>query len=938
MNYSLKKLLDVPMLQKLVASLDQISAMPIAIVDIEGSILVDMLWQDICAKFHHMNPITKNICLKCDQQIKAHLGERAETVYQCPLGLRHSIVPIIVEEKHLGNLLTGQHFSESPEDAFFIAQASQYGFNEDDYLGALRKVPLFSEETLQKNLNFIHGLTQMLAEQGLQNKRLQESRERRSIILQTAICGFWLADMQGRLLEVNEAYCQMSGYSEQELLTMGIHDLEGLERDEDTAIRIRKIKETGQDHFESRHRRKDGTLFDVEVNTQYQPFDGGQCVAFIQDITGRKQVEKLLLDEKALLRSVIDSTTDLIYFKDCNGIYIGCNKAAEKFIGLPENEQIGKSDFDFLDHEIAVAARKFDQIVITDGVPVHVDEQVNSPITGSLILNTVKAPIIGSDGQPIGLVGISRDITERKRTEEMLLQNIEQLRFVLEGSQLGFWDWNVETGEVVRNERWAEMLGYTLSEIDFSTNQWTDLIHPDDRERAWKSINDHLEGRNPLHENEYRLLTKDGQYKWILDRATIVKRDETGRPVRVCGTHADITDQKRAEEAKLLLEQQLQHTQKLESLGVLAGGIAHDFNNILAIIIGYCSLIKLNYQKAEKNIPLIESAAERAAGLCRQMMAYAGKAQLTKTKINMVEKVDEIVGLLKATLPQNAVIQTDLSAEIPLIEGDTSQLGQVVMNLIINSSEAIGTEQGVVDVFLSRIKVLAGKAYEDYHGKPIPPGEYVCLEVTDNGCGMDESAKWRIFEPFYTTKFTGRGLGMSAVLGIIKSHAGALQLFSKTGHGTTIKVYLPAPKSENAENGGQNASTLLAPWRGSGTILLAEDETLLRDIAKELLEMFGFTVLEAVNGKEALEIYQKNSAEITLVVTDMGMPVMDGYELFSELKKLNSDLPIIVSSGYGDAEVTARIGSDNIAGIISKPYNSDKLREVLKRVMEGLGG
>ena len=476
MNYSLKKLLDVPMLQKLVASLDQISAMPIAIVDIEGSILVDMLWWDICAKFHHMNPITKNICLKCDQQIKAHLGERAETVYQCPLGLRHSIVPIIVEEKHLGNLLTGQHFSESPEDAFFIAQASQYGFNEDDYLGALRKVPLFSEETLQKNLNFIHGLTQMLAEQGLQNKRLQESRERRSIILQTAICGFWLADMQGRLLEVNEAYCQMSGYSEQELLTMGIHDLEGLERDEDTAIRIRKIKETGQDHFESRHRRKDGTLFDVEVNTQYQPFDGGQCVAFIQDITGRKQAEKLLLDEKALLRSVIDSTTDLIYFKDCNGIYIGCNKAAEKFIGLPENEQIGKSDFDFLDHEIAVAARKFDQIVITDGVPVHVDEQVNSPITGSLILNTVKAPIIGSDGQPIGLVGISRDITERKRTEEMLLQNIEQLRFVLEGSQLGFWDWNVETGEVVRNERWAEMLGYTLSEIDFSTNQWTDLI------------------------------------------------------------------------------------------------------------------------------------------------------------------------------------------------------------------------------------------------------------------------------------------------------------------------------------------------------------------------------------------------------------------------------------------------------------------------------
>ena len=928
MNYSLKELLDIPRLQKLVVSLDQISTMPTAIVDIEGSILVDMVWQDICAKFHHMNPTTKNICLKCDQQIKAHLGERAETVYQCPLGLRHSIVPIIVEEKHLGNVLTGQHFSESHEEAFFIAQASHYGFNEDDYLEALRKVPLFSVETLQKNLNFIHGLTQMLAEQGLQNKRLQESRERRSIILQTAICGFWLADMQGRLLEVNEAYCQMSGYNEKELLTMRIHDLEALERDEETDNRIRKIKETGQDHFESRHRRKDGTLFDVEVNTQYQPFDGGQCVAFLRDITesknaenalveakaftenalntitdifysfdlnsrflywnktfnrvsgysdqelssmspsdffhgddiqrisdsiervfqdgssrvealfvtkdgskipcefsgsilrdsnnnilgfsgigrditDRKQAEKLLLNEKALLRSVIDSTTDLIYFKDCNGIYIGCNKAAEKFIGLPEHEQIGKSDFDFLDHEIAEAVRKFDQIVITDRVPVHVDEQVNSPITGSLILNTVKAPIIGSDGQPIGLVGISRDITERKRTEE----------------------------------------------------------------------------------------------------------------------------------ANLLLNQQLQHTQKLESLGVLAGGIAHDFNNILAIIMGYCSLTKLNYQKAEKNIPLIETAAERAAGLCRQMMAYAGKAQLTMTRINMVRKVEEMVGMLKATLPQNTVIKTDLSAEIPLIEGDASQLRQVIMNLIINSSEAIGTEQGEVNVSLAMVKIMAGKAYEDYHGKQIPPGEYVCLEVTDNGCGMDEETKWRIFEPFYTTKFAGRGLGMSAVLGIIKSHGGALQLFSKPGQGTTFKVYLPAPKSEIVKDDDQTASVPVAPWRGSGTVLLAEDEEPIRDIAKTFLEMFGFTVLEAVNGKEALEIYQKNAAEITLVFTDMGMPVMDGYELFHKLKSLNPELPIIVSSGYGDAEVSARIGSDNIAGIISKPYNPNKLREVLKMVL-----
>jgi CheY-like chemotaxis protein len=286
--------------------------------------------------------------------------------------------------------------------------------------------------------------------------------------------------------------------------------------------------------------------------------------------------------------------------------------------------------------------------------------------------------------------------------------------------------------------------------------------------------------------------------------------------------------------------------------------------------------------------------------------------------------------MLKVTLPQNSVIKTDLSTEIRHIEADASQLGQVVMNLIINGSEAIGTEQGKVDVSLNRIKVTVGKVFEDYNGKPITPGEYVCLEVTDNGCGMSEETKWRIFEPFYTTKFTGRGLGMSAVLGIVISHGGALQLFSQPDQGTTFKVYLPVQASGTAVD--EFLTQPADQWRGSGTVLIAEDEDPIRDIARNFLEMFGFTVLEAANGKEALEIYQKNAAEITIVLTDMGMPLMDGYELFHKLKTLDPELPIIISSGYGDAEVSERIGSDNIAGIISKPYNPNQLREVLKSV------
>jgi CheY-like chemotaxis protein len=387
------------------------------------------------------------------------------------------------------------------------------------------------------------------------------------------------------------------------------------------------------------------------------------------------------------------------------------------------------------------------------------------------------------------------------------------------------------------------------------------------------------------------------------------------------------------EEEKQALEKLFQQAQKLESLGVLAGGIAHDFNNILAIIIGYCSLVKMDYETAEEFIPGIEKAAERAAALCRQMLAYAGKATISQSQVDMTVLVDEMVKMLKATISRNVVITTSLSSDIPRITGDVSQLRQVAMNLIINASEAIGTEQGVIFVSLTRSEIKAGQAEKDYNGVTIPAGQYICLEVTDSGCGMSGETRQRIFEPFYTTKFTGRGLGMSALLGIIRSHKGVLQFESQLGQGTTFKVYLPAQISIAEEDLLQQAAQ--EPWKGSGAILLVEDEEQVLLIAGTMLKALGFSVIEAANGLEALELYRKNAADITLVVTDMGMPVMDGYTLFNELKKLDPELPIIVSSGFGDADVTSRIPREEIAGLANKPYSFDQLRVVLRGVVEG---
>ncbi|MDD2732330.1 MAG: response regulator [Desulfuromonadaceae bacterium] len=383
---------------------------------------------------------------------------------------------------------------------------------------------------------------------------------------------------------------------------------------------------------------------------------------------------------------------------------------------------------------------------------------------------------------------------------------------------------------------------------------------------------------------------------------------------------------------KRMFEQQYQQAQKLESLGVLAGGIAHDFNNILAIIIGYCGLTKIDYEKAEINISHIEKAAERAASLCSQMLAYAGKAQFIVTQVNMTALVNEMVAMMKATTKQNVVIISDLSANLPPLMGDASQLRQIVMNLIVNAAEAIGDSQGVIKVSLTEAVFTVGQGEKDHLGTLIPAGCYICLEISDTGCGMDEETKRRIFEPFYTTKFSGRGLGMSATLGIITAHKGALQLYSRQGHGSAFKIYLPAQNSDAADTETLRQA-VPAPWQGSGTILLVEDEEQVMQVARDMLEALGFTVVEACNGKDALSIYRKNASDIMLVVTDIGMPIMDGYALFRELKTVNPSLPIIISSGYGDAEVISKIAHADIAGLFSKPYNFDKMREVLQSVV-----
>ena len=653
------------------------------------------------------------------------------------------------------------------------------------------------------------------------------------------------------------------------------------------------------------------------------------------EIARLKNTEEKLRNGAELFRLAFRTSPDSINLnRASDGMYIDINEGFTKIMGYSREDVIGKTSL-----ELNIWEDPDERTRLVEGLnAAGYVENMEARFIGkdrNVKVGLMSARILKANEETI-ILSITRDITDRKRDEEALQESEERLKFILDGSQLGTWDWDIVTGEVKRNARWAEMIGYTLPEIESSIDHWADLIHPDDRAAAFQAVQDHLAGKTPLHEIEYRMCTKDGQYKWIRDRAKVVKRDPKGRPVRMSGTHADTTNSKLAEADRLKLERQIQQTQKLESLGVLAGGIAHDFNNILMAVLGHAELAldEISPMSAARgSIQQIITAARRAAELCRQMLAYSGRATFALEKVNLRELIEEMAHLLKTSISKKAVLNLSLERGLPAIHVDPSQVRQIVLNLIINASEAVGDRSGVITVAAGATRCDADYLRKTELHDGLLPGLYVHLEVTDTGCGMDAETRRRIFEPFYTTKFTGRGLGLAAVLGIVRAHKGAIKVYSELGKGTTFKVLFPALDME--ENRAQpHVPSLSDNWKGKGVILLADDEESLRALGAMMLERLGFTVLTAVDGRDALETYRKRQREISLVILDLTMPHMDGAQALGELRRINPDIRVILASGYSEEDVAARFAGKHLSGVLQKPYSLSKLRELLMKATD----
>lgn len=533
-------------------------------------------------------------------------------------------------------------------------------------------------------------------------------------------------------------------------------------------------------------------------------------------------------------------------------------------------------------------------------------------------------------GKPLRMAGVAMDITAYRTAEKLN----ERLGRILDSSRNEIYVFEASTLRFLNvNEGARKNLGYTpeelqqLSPLDITTSLTA--------ERFAQLRAPLLAGTENLVVFESSHRRKDGS-EYPVEVRLLLSREEIP-PVYVAVLQ-DITQRKRAEQEQLQFERQLRETQKLESLGVLAGGIAHDFNNLLTGILGNATLVRMAMKTgggANRYLEQIESTSLRAAELCKQMLAYSGKGRFVLRRINLSALVQDSAAFLQLSVSKKAVLELKLAAELPAVQADATQMQQILMNLVINASDAIGDRAGVITVSTGVMHADAPFLQTTHLAPDLPAGDYVYLEVADDGCGMDAETVKRIFDPFFTTKFTGRGLGLAAVLGIVRGHHGALKVTSTPEQGTTFRLLLP--RTEGAAEEFRSATPAANNWRGTGTILVVDDEEPVRMVCAGLVESFGFQTIEAADGREAVDIFAQKPNAIALVLLDLTMPNMDGEEAFRELRRIQPDVRVLLMSGFNEQEVSARFTAPGLGGFLQKPFKPEQLRAKLREILDGAG-
>ncbi len=648
------------------------------------------------------------------------------------------------------------------------------------------------------------------------------------------------------------------------------------------------------------------------------------------EITEQKKAEQALRESENRYRTLFNGARDAIFIADVEtGLLIDANKQAEKLLLKPIEEIIGMHQAEL--HPVEAQEKWKAQF------KAHANSMVNEAMDaeivasdGRIIPAELSASVVEVGGRKL-LQGIFRDVSERKRAEQALRDSEARLASIFRAAPICI---GVVMDRVLRmvNNHMCELLGYSRDELIGKSARM--LYNSDeDFERVGREKYTDIEkyGTGSI---ETRWKCKDGSLLHVILSSTPLDPSDLSKGVTF--TAQDITDRVLQEEERRRLEAQLQHAQKLESLGVLAGGIAHDFNNILVGILGFAELAQLELtpeSPAMHSLKQIERSALHAAELTKQMLAYSGKGQFVVEPLNASRLITEMEHLLAAVVSKKANLKFNLDNEISSIEGDASQIRQVVLNLVTNASEALEDRSGVITVSTGMMECGPGFFAGTYLKEKLPEGIYTYIEVTDTGVGMSKETLSKIFDPFFTTKFTGRGLGLAATLGIMRGHAGAIEVNSEPGRGTTFRMLFPV--SERTAGETVEETVAKDAWRGEGLILIVDDEESVRAVARLSLEKAGFEVQTASNGVEGLELFKRHMNEISLVLLDMTMPRMSGEETFAEMRKINPGVKVLLTSGYNEQDATSRFTGMGLAGFIQKPFRPTALVKKIHTILDG---
>jgi len=511
-----------------------------------------------------------------------------------------------------------------------------------------------------------------------------------------------------------------------------------------------------------------------------------------------------------------------------------------------------------------------------------------------------------------------------------------QLEHALEAACDRAWDWNLRTDWVVTRQHGQGQLRSRFT-------NWTSEVHPHDVDRVTEKLSAHLRGDVDLYESEHRVPHPSGTWTWVFERGRVVERDVDGQPVRMLGIQRDVTAAHEAEEERARLSTRMEQNQRLESLGLLAGGVAHDFNNLLSAVVANLDLALEDAEETHLTHSLEDArgASMRAADLCKHLLAYAGRRSLESEVLKLQDVVEETHHLLRASISPGIEVTRDLDRRTPALLADGAQVRQVMMNLLLNAADAIDARpserrDGAILLKTTIAYVDDNADTPGFVVRP-PPGDYACLEVRDNGCGMTPSTLERLFDPFFTTKRSGRGLGMAAVLGIVRAHDGGIWVESTYGEGTVFRVFWPL--GDAAELTESESSVVAFRLAGGGqTVLVVDDEAPLRRVLRRVLRKRGFDVLTADNGFDALHLLEEHHNELALVITDVMMPGPTGLDLLQHLRKhrdgrLHSDLPVVLMSGFDGAEDDVPL--DAAVRFLHKPFSIAQFERLLVEFLDG---